>query len=261
MRVMTYNIRNSGANDGPNRWELRRDLWVNIVRKFDPDLLGVQEVLADQYDHLKEQFPDYTPAGVAREDGGRSGEWALILYRRDRFDPIENGDFWLSQSPTVAGSRSWDAACCRLCTWVKLRDKQTGRDLIHANVHLDHVGEIARRESATLLVSEFQRIANAQTAIILTGDFNSTEIDEPYAILARSGLLDSYRAAHPIRTDDESSYHEFGEPGIGMRIDWILHSPQLRATQSTIDRTRGTDGRFASDHDPVTAIFEWVDEK
>jgi endonuclease/exonuclease/phosphatase family metal-dependent hydrolase len=253
---MTCNIRNSGANDGANRWEFRRELWVDIVRKFDPDLLGVQEVLADQYDYLKEKFPDYTLSGVARDDGKRKGEWSLILYRTRRFEHLADGNFWLSRTPDVPGSKSWDSACCRLCTWVRLRDKQTDRGLIHANVHLDHVGEIARRESAKLLVAQFTHLAG-DAAIVLTGDFNCTDTEEPHSILIRSGLIDSFRTVHPVRRSDETSYHEFGTYAENRRIDWVLHSGELAATQAGIDRTRGPDGRFASDHDPVTAVLEW----
>jgi endonuclease/exonuclease/phosphatase family metal-dependent hydrolase len=256
---MSFNIRNSGAGDGPNRWELRRDLWCDIVRHFNPDLLGVQEVLADQYDHLKAQFPDYTLVGVAREDGHRSGEWSLILYRTERFEEIETGNHWLSETPHIPGSRSWDSACCRLCTWVRLCDKQTNKTLVHLNVHLDHIGGIARQKSAEYLVSQFA--LNAGHPIILTGDFNCDETSNPYRIFKSHSLIDSYRETHPLPKQEESSYHEFGRSIVGMRIDWILHSSQLATIQAHIDRTRGPDGRCASDHDAATAVLRWVDQK
>jgi endonuclease/exonuclease/phosphatase family metal-dependent hydrolase len=258
LRVMTYNIRNSGAGDGPNRWELRRDLWCSIVRQFDPDLLGVQEVLADQYDYLKEQFPDYTLEGVARDDGKRQGEWSLILYRTARFEKLKSGNIWLSETPYVCGSKSWDAACCRLCTWVRLKDKDTGRKLLFLNVHLDHVGVVARRESAKFLVRALS-MNTMMDAMLLTGDFNSTEVDEPYAILTRFGLKDTYRTIHPTRQGDEASFLGFDHATTGMRIDWILHGPGTWPIETTIDRTRGPDGRCASDHDAVTAVLKWVD--
>lgn len=259
LRVMTFNIRHSGAEDGNNRWELRRDLWLKVVRQFDPDLLGVQEVLADQYDFLKEQFPDYTLVGVAREDGKRQGEWSLILYRSSRFEELARGDFWLSRTPDVPGSKSWDSACCRLCSWVRLRDKQTDQNLLFANVHLDHMGEVARSESAKLLANEFAPHHGVH-AIILTGDFNCTELEEPYAILTQD-WIDCYRTVHPSRNEDENTFHGFGPVTPGLRIDWILHSCQLTATQATIDRTRGPAGRCPSDHDAVTAVLQWVDEE
>ena len=257
LRVMTFNIRNSGAGDGPNSWEFRRELWVGIVWQFEPDLLGVQEVLADQYDQIEQRFPDYTLSGVAREDGRRLGEWSLILYKTTRFDKLAAGDFWLSQSPALAGSRSWGSACSRMCSWVRLRDRDTGRELLFANVHLDHVSDLARRESANLMMSQFQTIA-AGCPVILTGDFNCTEVDGPYARFIQGGLIDSYRALHPTQETDESSFHNFGRPTAGLRIDWVLHSPAFTAIQAKIDRTRGPAGQCASDHDAVTAVLEWA---
>jgi endonuclease/exonuclease/phosphatase family metal-dependent hydrolase len=259
IRVMTYNIRNSAAGDGPNAWPLRRQLWIEIARKFDPDLLGVQEVLADQYDDLRQAFPDYTLAGVAREDGDRLGEWSLILYRTDRFNEIARGDFWLSESPAVPGSKSWDAACCRLCSWVQLLDRNTEKAFRFANVHLDHVGKLAREKSAEMLLRELEQ-RKGRLPFILTGDFNSTEVDQPYKTLIRHGLIDSYITANPVRLADETTWHDFGTSADGLRIDWILHSPEFTATAATIDRTRGPDGRCGSDHDPVTAVLHRVDE-
>src|SRR5438105_5122510 len=103
LRVMSFNIRNSGAPDGANHWTHRRLLCQSTVHRFDPDLLGAQEVLADQYDQLLEMFPDYQPVGVARDDGARRGEWAMILFRAARFEQLESGDFWLSRTPDVPG--------------------------------------------------------------------------------------------------------------------------------------------------------------
>src|SRR5690242_9704734 len=107
-RVMSFNIRNTNAPDGPNHWVHRKGLWAKTVRAFDPDLLGVQEVWVDQYDDLLEILLDYSRVGVAREDGARAGEWALILYRPARFELLDSGNFWLSETPERVGSRGWD---------------------------------------------------------------------------------------------------------------------------------------------------------
>src|SRR5436190_3398815 len=137
LRVMSFNIRNSSAADGRNAWTNRRDLWTATVRAFDSDLLGVQEVLADQYEHIREVFPDYKCAGVARDDGAERGERALILYRAARFEKLDGGDFWLSRNPDAPGSRSWGAGCVRICTWVRLLDRATDHQIVHANTHFD----------------------------------------------------------------------------------------------------------------------------
>jgi endonuclease/exonuclease/phosphatase family metal-dependent hydrolase len=263
MRVMTYNIRNSGAGDGPNRWELRRDLWIQIVRQFDPDLLGVQEVLADQYDDLKEQFPDYTLVGVARDDGKRLGEWSLILFRTARFAELGRWDFWFSSTPHTPGSIDEDAACPRLCSCVRLRDNITGRNIRFCNLHLDHQGERSRMNAVQQLRALVVTGSSLDLdPVILVGDFNCTERDAPYSVLTQeAGFTDSYRTCHPVIQKNESSFHHFSDSLEGLRIDWILHQWQLRAVAAEIDRTRGPYGQFASDHDPVTAVLQWVDEK
>lgn len=99
LRVMTFNVRNSNARDGGNHWKFRKELVAATIRAFDPDLLGCQEVLADQYDQLRPMLPDYLPVGVARDDGKRQGEWSAIFYRSQRFEQVSAGDFWLSENP------------------------------------------------------------------------------------------------------------------------------------------------------------------
>jgi endonuclease/exonuclease/phosphatase family metal-dependent hydrolase len=257
---MSFNIRNTNAPDGPNHWVHRQNLWVDSVRAFDPDLLGLQEVWVDQHDQLRERFPDYRFVGVARDDGKRQGEWALILYRADRFEQLDAGDFWLSQTPSIVGSRSWDSKHVRICTWAKLHDLQSGRNILHANTHLDDQGRIARHEAAKLISSKLPRLAGS-AAIVLTGDFNSTELDDPYAALVHpaqgAGLLDSYRMLRPTRTNQESSFHGFNGGVEGHRIDWILHTPELIPTAGGIVRDQAPDGRWPSDHYAVTTLFRW----
>src|SRR4051812_16798582 len=137
LRVMSFNIRNTQAPDGPNHWIHRRELWAASVRAFAPDLLGLQEVWSDQHEQLREMFPDYGFAGVARDDGRDAGERASVLYRLERFQLLDSGNFWLSESPTVVGSKSWDSKHVRICSWVRVRDRQSNEILLHANTHLD----------------------------------------------------------------------------------------------------------------------------
>jgi len=259
LRVMTFNIRNSNAKDGENHWQYRKELFAQTVRDFDPDLLGTQEVLADQYDALAALFPEYTAVGVARDDGKRAGEWAAIYFRKSRFEQVDAGNFWLSEKPEEVGSHSWDAALTRICTWARLRDRLSGKEILYANTHFDHKGEVARLESAKLLRNRLPKLAQG-SPVILTGDFNCIEDDAPYRALTNSSdqggaLIDSYRTAHPERAKDEASFNGFKVPTAGSRIDWILHSPNFKATAAEIVRPKS--GRFASDHYPVTAILSF----
>ncbi|HSV15234.1 MAG TPA: endonuclease/exonuclease/phosphatase family protein [Tepidisphaeraceae bacterium] len=266
LRVMSYNIRNTQAPDGPNHWVHRRDVWKASVRAFSPDLLGLQEVWVDQHDELREDLGDYGFAGVARDDGKRSGEWAMILYRLERFELLDVGNFWLSETPAVAGSKSWDSKHVRICSWVRVRDRLNGATLLHANTHLDDMGTRARAEGAKLIRRVLPELAGGGV-VVLTGDFNSTEVDEPYAaLLSRDTssdlqLSDSYRLVHPQASANESTFHSFSDRTEGRRIDWILHSPHLAPVAATIDRYRAADGRYPSDHYAVTATFRWNDTR
>jgi len=261
LRVMSFNVRLSAADDGENAWSHRTEIFFKAIRGFGPDLVGFQEVLADQYDAMIARLPEYAFSGSARDDGKRRGEWALIGFRKDRFAVVGQGDFWLSEQPAVPGSKSWDAALPRICSWVRLRETATGRELVYANTHFDHKGVIARQEAAKLLSAELSRIAAGAPAV-LTGDLNATEDEPPYAALVRPGIpgaigwTDAYREVHPQRSPEERSFHAFQGGTTGSRIDFVFHSAGFQAVAAAIDHTRSADGHYPSDHYAVTAVLQ-----
>jgi endonuclease/exonuclease/phosphatase family metal-dependent hydrolase len=265
LRVMSFNVRTSKAHDGTNSWNDRQDYFFHVIDQFSPSLIGFQEVMADQYDAIVGHMSDYSFAGVAREDGKRKGEWSLLGFRKDRFEKLDSGTFWLSEHPEEIGSRSWDAALPRICTWAKLRDKTVGREFLYANTHFDHKGQIAREKSAQLILTRLKDLAKG-APVVLTGDFNVTEDSKPYALIAghdrntSGSLVDSYREMHPLRKPDEASFNGFKPVVNGSRIDFIFHSAQLKATAATIERQRSPEGKFASDHYAVTAVLAWGGE-
>jgi endonuclease/exonuclease/phosphatase family metal-dependent hydrolase len=259
VKVMTFNVRNSNAQDGPNGWPERIDLFFETISGFEADLIGFQEVLAVQHDEIKRRLTGYTFSGVARDDGKRKGEWCLVGYRESRFASVGQGDFWLSETPTIAGSKSWDAALTRICSWVRLRERSTGRELVFANTHFDHKGVVARQEASRVLSKQLSEVAKGVPAI-LVGDFNITEDNPAYAVLVRPttagaiAWIDAYRAVHPVRASDEASFHGFKGGAAGSRIDFIFHTPHFVATASEIVRNSRGD-RFPSDHYAVTAVL------
>jgi endonuclease/exonuclease/phosphatase family metal-dependent hydrolase len=258
-RVMTFNIRFDNAADGEDRWDRRKDFLVDTIRKADPDLLGTQEVVAHQGDYLVEQLKDYASVGTGRDDGKRKGEASTIFFRTSRYELVDSGQSWLSETPDVVGSVGWDAALPRIVTWAVLRDRGDGYSLLYANTHFDHRGEKARLESAKLLRTLLARIAAAHPdtagSIILSGDFNCTESSPGYAALTSPkpegfGFTDVFRAVHPTRAADEASFHGFKGKREGQRIDWILVSSNWKSAEAAIDHA-DRDGRFPSDHFPV----------
>lgn len=262
VRVMSFNIRYGTAEDGENRWELRREFVAETVRAFRPDLLGTQETLAFQRDFLAEKLPGFECVSAGRDDGRERGEMAALFFRSARFERLDAGHFWLSETPDQPGSKSWDSALPRIVTWVRLRDRErrAAPPLTYFNTHFDHRGEQARRESARLLRRRVDAAA-ATGPVVVTGDFNAAEESEPYRLFFRPQggeadlLADTFRVANPTRSPHEGTFSGFrAGSDSGARIDWIAASRHFRVLQASIDRT-ARDGRTPSDHYPVTAVL------
>ena len=261
--VVTANLRTSSAADGGNAWPLRKAGALALLRGLSADVLGVQEALADQHDALAAALPGYIAVGGGRDDGKRKGEFSSLFLRQARFELLDSGQFWLSPTPEVPGSMGWDAAYTRVCTWARLRDRRNGRELLVANTHFDHLGVLAREQSAKLIVARLHAVAGARPPatvappILLLGDFNSDERSSAYRAILDAGLVDAYRAVHTQAVANELTFHDFKGLTLGRRIDFIFNSADLHAVDAAIDRTPIGPGRFPSDHYFVTARLEW----
>ena len=260
IRVMSFNIRYGTANDGINRWDLRKEFLVETIRNFDPDMLGTQETLASQRDYLAQALDGYGVVAAGRDDGKDGGEMAALFYRKDRFEPIEQGHIWLSETPEKVGSKGWDAALPRIATWVKLKDLQSAdsKPILYLNAHLDHKGQRARLESCRLIRSKLSELG-ADARWIVTGDFNASPSEPPYSALfddaADRKLLDTHRVVHRNPEANEGTFSSFDVSKTnGPRIDWIGCSEDFQVRLARIDRT-SRDGRTPSDHFPVIAVL------
>jgi endonuclease/exonuclease/phosphatase family metal-dependent hydrolase len=254
LRVMSFNIRYGTANDGADAWPRRRQLVVQTIRQFDPDLLGTQETLPFQATYLTQELSGYQYLGWSRDESAQ-GEQCGLLVRSARFEVLESGQFWLSERPDEKFSRSWDAALPRVATWARLRERSDqAKPFVFINTHFDHRGEEARRQSALVLRERLLKIAGEQP-VILTGDFNCGETSPPYTtLLEGGGLRDTWLQSATNRTAESGTFHGFSGKAGAERIDWILVSPAWGVRSATIDRTNA-DGRYPSDHFPVTAVL------
>lgn len=265
LRVMTFNIRFGTAKDGINHWEHRRDLVVQIVRRTAPDIVGYQEMMPSQERYLLEQAPGYDLSGSVQELEGRSqrSESAQIAWKADRFDKLDAGMFYISRTPDQPGGDDWDSAAPRRVEWVRLVDRRAdGRELFVFNTHFDHRGKQARVEGARLMRDRLEQIVGDAPVVVL-GDFNShAPTDEPCILLMAAGrdtpprLTDAFAAAHPDASWTGTFNGFDGKPERQRRIDWVLHSHHFTPIEAMIDRTH-FDGRFPSDHYPVTADLRW----
>ena len=251
--VGTYNIRysNSGDSIKGNVWHKRCQVICDQVNFMSPDILGTQEVQHGQLLDLLAGLDGYDYIGVGRDDGKTAGEYAAIFYRTDCLRLLDQGNFWLSDTPDQPGL-GWDAACVRVCSWGRFAP-MTGSDqesFYFFNLHMDHVGVTARREGARLIVRKISEIANG-APVIVTGDFNVDQNDEIYAILTQSGLLqDAYHAAR-LRFAENGTFNSF-DPDLytTSRIDHVFVSPASRVDAYGVL----TSGYWLPDKDSSTAI-------
>ena len=260
LHVMTFNIRLNIASDSLNAWPYRKDIAASQVKFFDVDILGVQEALYDQMLDLKERLPQYKYAGVGREDGKTKGEFSAIFYDTTRLKCLKDATFWLSQQPDSAGSKGWDAALPRIVTWCFFEDKASHKKFYAFNTHFDHMGQVARAESAKLILKKVKDIAGNIPAIV-TGDFNAADDDEPIKI-----IVDKSNPDHLIETKEVSQLPHYGPDGTfnafkakevdNRAIDHIFIKGRLTVLKhATISES--WDGRFSSDHFPVLVVLSF----
>jgi endonuclease/exonuclease/phosphatase family metal-dependent hydrolase len=251
LAVMSFNIRYGTANDGDNHWTKRRDFLFDVIRQGDADLIGVQEALDAQLREILAAVPGYGVVGVGRDDGQTRGEYAAILFRTSRLHVSDSGTFWFSDTPEVVASRTWGNTITRICTWARLVDRD-GRAFWHYNVHLDHQSQPSRERSTELLIERIAaRRAPGEPALI-TGDFNVGEDNVALAAVRNAGFVDTFRARHPD-AGEVGTFTGFNlKATTGPKIDYVFVPPGTEVLDAAIIRT-SRDGRYPSDHFPVTA--------
>ncbi|NSW91675.1 MAG: endonuclease/exonuclease/phosphatase family protein [Firmicutes bacterium] len=278
IRCMTFNIHYDNTEDKNNPWKYRKEMVASIIRFHRVDVAGLQEVLKNQLDDLAKLLPNYAWVGVGREDGIDKGEFTPIFYLRERLEVLTSGNFWLSKTPGIPGSRSWDAVCKRIVTWAEFRDKVTEKRFFLFNTHFDHVGFNARRKSAHLLLRKIQEIGK-DFPVIVTGDFNCNERSETYRILTDYRNKDSeYKNLRDARMESVYSHHgptityhnykatrlfrlmkkfkhfksTLDKFNVEMCIDFIFIKNDIKVLQHGI-LSDTWDGWYPSDHMPVVA--------
>lgn len=247
IKVMSYNIRYAAAGDGVNIWENRKEKLPGLIQKYDPDLVGLQEVLHHQLMDILKALPQYGYIGVGRDDGQEKGEYSAILYRKDRFELKWQKTTWLSETPEVPGSKSWDVAITRVLTRGEFIDKKTKKNFLYLNTHFDHIGKEARKHSAEIIVNSLK---NESLPYIITGDFNSLPTEEPYKIA--SGSLRDARQGN-----EQGTFCTFKVNAQPCNlIDYIFHSEKVKASNYKV--ITDNDGTwYPSDHLPVMAEFSF----
>ena len=251
MRIMSFNLLCGGP--GKKEFPPRIPLVVRAIRNADPDTLGVQEAHKEWMAALKACLPDYGWVGIGRDDGKEEGEFSAVFFKKEKFELLDSGSFWLSETPEKPG-KGWDAACIRICSWAKLKEKQSGKEFTHLNTHLDHRGLVAMQKGAELVAERGKAISGSSQAFF-TGDFNVTPDSAPYEAVIASGFEDCREIA--AETDRGITFHGMDfEDGGQFVIDYVFSKGNVRVERFAVIRDK-IDGDFPSDHYPVYADVEF----
>lgn len=258
LNVMSFNIRLDAASDSLNNWKYRKDVAAQIVKNYDIDIVGMQEVTPGQMQDLKDRLTEYTALGVGREDGTNgpeSGEASPLFFKKDKFKALNSGTFWLSETPDTA-SMGWDAACKRVATWAVLEEISTGNKLFAVNTHLDHVGKVARINGVKLMLDKAMEVAEGYP-VVLTGDFNSTPTSDVVQYVLSDENPRHLLASRDIaekKKDKQGTFHDFGRISLEEQeyIDYIFVSKGVVVKDYEVIPDK-LDNVFLSDHNPIFA--------
>jgi endonuclease/exonuclease/phosphatase family metal-dependent hydrolase len=255
INVMTYNIRFAAENGNPHDWSKRKEGISGIISNYD--FIGLQEVVPEQFAYLiSKSGNEYGFIYRTREADENEGEAVPLLYNKGRWEPVDSGNFWLSENPDVPGSRSWDAAYNRISSWGLFSEKNTSDTILVINLHLDNISQDARINSIYLIKNRFKDQL-AKYPVILIGDFNVMEDNEVYSFITDDmNLSDSYRIINELPAEKDLTFNGWeSETGIS-RIDFIFVSRDFEVQDSKVDRTKYMD-EYPSDHFPVVSELKF----
>lgn len=255
LRVMTFNVRLPTDADGEDRWEKRRDLLVQTVRETAPDVIGTQELFAEQGAYIVQRLPQYAWFGRGRsgDASGTADEHMGVFYRKDALRVIESGDFWLSDTPEIAGSITWGNLHPRMVSWALFERRTDRRRFYFFNTHLPYRDQDEPiRERGVALLRDRIAVLPPDVPVVVTGDFNTTPDTAVHAFISRD-LADAWTHAAE-RNGPAETFHGF-KGNADRRIDWILVRGLQARTIETV--TRQENGRYPSDHFPVLTELAW----
>jgi endonuclease/exonuclease/phosphatase family metal-dependent hydrolase len=252
---LTYNIRYANENDGEDKWSIRKDFLIKQIQNQKPDFFGVQEALASQMDYTQLNLKNYRPIGGGRDDGMRKGEFSGIFYNITKFMVVRSGQFWLSETPNEIGI-GWDAALPRICTYALLKDIKTMQSFWVFNAHFDHIGDMARENSAKLILQTTREFNSQNLPVVVMGDLNMEDGTEGIRVLA-DNFQDAKTVAKKVIQTQAGTFNGFkvDEPAVA-RIDYIFLSKDIKIVNRYEVLIEKPNGRYPSDHFPVIVNFE-----
>lgn len=250
LKIMSYNIRVDFGGDGENNWEFRRDFLVDQIGYYAPDFIGTQEGKLHQLQYIENVLKHYGRIGRGRDNSENQGEFSAILFNKQRFTLVSENTFWLSETPDVPESKSWESAYPRICTYGLFEDKKSGKKFYVFNTHMDHISEPARENGAKLILKKIAEINSKKLPVIVTGDFNSEMTTGAYKnITAQLHDARNVSKTKPFGPSGTFSGFKHDQP-VKLLIDYIFVSKNIEVLNFAV-LSDSRDCRYPSDHLPV----------
>ncbi|WP_179318120.1 endonuclease/exonuclease/phosphatase family protein [Winogradskyella helgolandensis] len=246
--IMSYNIKLDYPKEGENSWTNRKPFFINQLKFYEPDVLGVQEAMPNQMKDMDSLLVDYSYVGVGRDDGKDAGEYSALFYKTDKFNIIKSGTFWLSDTPQEV-SMGWDAVCNRVCTYALFEDKISGKTFWVFNTHFDHIGKEARKNSAVVIIEKIKELNTKNYPVVLTGDFNMEPNHDSIKFI-KTTLKDSKKIAK-LTFGPEGTFNGFHfDKPVTRRIDFIFVSENVDVSKYAV-LSDNWNLHYPSDHLPI----------
>ncbi|HIC30347.1 MAG TPA: endonuclease/exonuclease/phosphatase family protein [Flavobacteriaceae bacterium] len=254
--AMTYNIKLDYPKEGKNSWQNRKPFFINQIKFYEPDVLGVQEAMPNQMKDMDSLLVDYSFVGVGRDDGKNEGEFSAIFYKKKELKVLQSSTFWLSETPEKV-SMGWDAVCNRVCTYALFQHKKTKETFWVFNTHFDHVGEVARQQSAALIIEKIKALNTKNYPVLLMGDFNLEPESNPIKTI--TSTLDDSKNIAKLTFGPKGTFNGFNfDKTVKRRIDYIFVSKWAILVKKYAVLSDNWDLKYPSDHLPVFISFNFL---
>lgn len=255
LNVITVNIRFNNPHDGVNAWPQRRDYLARILKSHSPHIIATQEGRFDQLMEMHQDLEDFEMV-TAHRSWIKERMYPVLFVKKNTFHILNSFDKWLSLTPEIAASKSFESTFPRLLTAVTLKPLDSDAEFLIVNTHFDHIKTSTREGQAAVLCAEVAKLITPEQKLILLGDFNDSPFSEPRAVIEKNfpQLKDVWAQ---FNTEEETSHHGFNsEINAGSRIDWILVDERIKACASYMDKSHSGD-LYPSDHYPVIAKLSY----
>ena len=252
--ILSYNIKYDDTMDKENNWSLRKKRLLNLLKDYNPSIIGIQEGLINQVNYIDTYLEKYKYIGAGRDDGKTKGEFCAIYFDTTFYEILEHSTFWLSETPDLV-SVGWDAALERVCTYGLFVSIYSGEKFLVLNTHFDHIGTVARIKSSELILNKIKEINKNSLPVVLMGDFNSIPDSEPIKIIEQD-MIDGLRISLKNLQGPQGTFNGFDLSNpISKRIDYIFTKNFQVLYYRHID-DRLENNNYISDHLPVMAVLK-----